>query len=193
MRSENLIRTSPVLLRAERTEEKAPKIEGYFIVFNEETELFPGAFEEIRAEALKEFETRDVRALINHDTALVLGRTSAGTLRLRIDEKGLFGSIDINQNDMEAMNLYARVQRGDVSQCSFGFQIVNEEMLELETGYKWIIKNLILHEVSVVTFPAYESTSISARSAEIEERKQELLAKRKNDLKEKLYVKTINA
>lgn len=62
----------------------------------------------------------DVRALIDHDTRLVLGRTCAGTLTLRVDEHGLWGSIAVNEGDQDALNLYARVQRGDVSQCSIG-------------------------------------------------------------------------
>lgn len=59
----------------------------------------------------------DVRALIDHDTRLVLGRTCAGTLTLRVDEHGLWGSIAVNEGDQDALNLYARVQRGDVSQA----------------------------------------------------------------------------
>lgn len=68
-----------------------------------------------------------VRALIDHETRLVLGRSKAGTLELREDSHGLWGKIRINPNDTDAMNLYNRVKRGDVDQCSFGFNIVKED------------------------------------------------------------------
>ena len=66
------------------------------------------------------------------------------------------------------MNLYARVQRGDVSQCSFGFEIVSEDYIVGSDGQTctWTIHDLILYEVSVVTFPAYEATSAYARDAD---------------------------
>ena len=103
------------------------KIEGYFAVFNSNYEVFHGCTESIAPGAFTDELHADVRALIDHDTRLVLGRTTAGTLELREDEHGLWGGISINPNDTEAMNLYARVKRGDVSQCSFGFNILNEE------------------------------------------------------------------
>jgi HK97 family phage prohead protease len=94
----------------------------------------------------------------------VLGRNKAGTLDLKVDSRGLWADIDINENDTDAMNLYARVQRGDVSQASFGFDILQEETDIREDGsVHWTIKKVKLYEVSCVTFPAYKDTSISAR------------------------------
>ena len=120
----------------------------------------------------------DGRAPIHHESRLVLGRTTAGTLELKEDEHGLWGGIDINPNDTEAMNLYARVQRGDVSQCSFGFNILDEEHEEREDGsHHFTIKKVKLYEVSCCTFPAYEDTAISARKADIAE-----IEKRKADV-----------
>ena len=98
-------------------------IEGYFAVFGRETELWPGAYEEIAPGAFDETLNNDIRALINHDTTLVLGRNKAGTLELKADSYGLWGRVKINPNDTDAVNLYERVKRGDVDQCSFGFNI----------------------------------------------------------------------
>ena len=153
-------------------------IEGYFAVFNSEYPLWEGASEIIKPGAFTNSISGDVRALINHDTSLVLGRTKAGTLTLRQDERGLWGSIKINRDDVDAMNLYARVQRGDVDQCSFGFKIKRETFVDLgNKTYRWEIEEVDpLYEVSVCTFPAYVETSVSARQrdfAEIQQRKAE--------------------
>lgn len=178
--------------RAEGDNEKY--IEGYFAVFNRETELWPGAFEEIESNAFDNTLGNDIRALINHDTGLVLGRNKANTLELKTDSKGLWGNIKINQNDSDAVNLYERVKRGDVNQCSFGFNILNEEVDFRDDGsVKWTIKEIDLHEVSVVTFPAYEDTGVQARKKEVEQHNKRQLEVRKNKLKERLdNVKTIN-
>lgn len=153
-------------------------IEGYFAVFNSEYQLWEGASEVIKPGAFTASISGDVRALINHDTSLVLGRTKSGTLTLRQDERGLWGSIRINREDGDAMNLYARVQRGDVDQCSFGFDIKRETFVDLGGGKcRWEIEEVDpLYEVSVCTFPAYEATSVSARRqdlAEIQNRRAE--------------------
>ena len=148
-------------------------IEGYFAVFNSNYEIFDGATESVAQGAFDGALLDDIRALIDHETRLVLGRTSAGTLELRVDEHGLFGRIEVNPNDQDAMNLYARVQRGDVNQCSFGFDILDEEYEVLESGeVHWTIKKVRLYEVSVVTFPAYEQTEVVARKDEFEQIKK---------------------
>ena len=149
-------------------------IEGYFAVFNSEYPLWEGATEIVKPGAFTNSISGDVRALINHDSSLVLGRTKAGTLTLRQDERGLWGSIKINRDDVDAMNLYARVQRGDVDQCSFGFDIERETFIDLGDGRcRWEIEKVNpLFEVSVCTFPAYEGTSVSARRQQLETIKQ---------------------
>ena len=162
-------------------------ISGYFIVFVTETELYPGVREEVSPDALVGVDLSDVKALIDHDTAKVLGRTKANTLSLSVDSKGLYGEIIVNESDQEAMNLYSRVQRGDVDQCSFGFEILNEEMIQNSDGtVKFIIKSINLYEVSVVTFPAYQETAVEARSKQIEDAQKRTLQARKDELKEKL-------
>lgn len=145
----------------------APHISGYFAVFNSNYEIAPGMSESIAPGAFSNTLSGDIRALINHDTTLVLGRTKAGTLALKEDTRGLWGDIQINPNDQDAMNLYERVKRGDVDQCSFGFWIVSEETDFREDGsIHWTIKEVELFEVSACTFPAYEATNISAREAQ---------------------------
>lgn len=162
-------------------------ISGYFIVFDTETELYTGVREEVSPDALVGVDLSDVKALIDHDTAKVLGRTKANTLSLSVDSKGLYGEIIVNESDQEAMNLYSRVQRGDVDQCSFGFEILNEEMIQNSDGtVKFIIKSINLYEVSVVTFPAYQETAVEARSKQIEDAQKRTLQARKDELKEKL-------
>ena len=148
-----------------REEGGGKRIEGYFAVFGSVYDMGGGISETIDPHAFDETLGDDIRALIDHEPRLVLGRTSANTLRLRVDEHGLWGEIDVNPNDTDAMNLYARVQRGDVTQCSFGFDILEEET---EYGpspgeVRFILKRVRLYEVSCVTFPAYRETEISAR------------------------------
>ena len=163
------------------------KITGYFVVFNTETEIYDGMYEEISDKAFKDIDLTDIRALADHDTAKVLGRTKSKTLSLSVDEKGLFGEITINPDDSEAVNLYQRVKRGDIDQCSFGFSILDETMDTREDGsVKWTITEIELFEVSVVTFPAYADTAVEARSAQIEQMKQRNLQTRKQQLKERI-------
>lgn len=145
-------------------------IEGYFAVFDSNYDICPGMSESIAPGAFTNTITGDIRALVNHDTTLVIGRTKAKTLELQEDERGLWGRIHINPNDTAAMDLYNRVKRGDVDGCSFGFDIVDEETEFLDNGdIHWTIREVILYEVSCCTFPAYEQTNISARSAQREE------------------------
>lgn len=153
-------------------------IEGYFAVFNSNYEILPGMSESIAPGAFKNALAGDIRALINHDTTLVLGRTAAKTLEVSEDERGLWGRIRINPKDSDAVNLYERVKRGDVSQCSIGFDIVSEETEFLDNGdIHWTIKEINpLYEVSCCTFPAYESTNIDART-----RQRDDILKRQND------------
>lgn len=153
-----------------RESEEGLYIEGYFSVFNSIYELWQGATESVAKGAFAETLDDDIRALIDHETRLVLGRNRAGTLELREDDKGLFGRIKVNPKDQDAMNLYERVKRGDVDQCSFGFDIISEDTDIREDGsVHWTITKVKLYEVSVVTFPAYEDTSVSARKRDFEE------------------------
>lgn len=174
-------------VREATTTEENPKIEGYFSVFGDIYDMGYGLTESVDRHAFDETIAGDVRALVDHDTAKVLGRTSAHTLDLKVDEHGLWGSIDVNPNDTDAMNLYARVQRGDVNQCSFGFEILDETTEFRENGdIHWTINKVKLYEVSVCTFPAYESTSVSARSKDAEELRKRQLDAWKEQMRKKL-------
>ena len=159
-----------------REEGNELKIEGYFAVFNSNYQIFDDLSESVAPGAFDDTLGDDIRALINHDSSLVLGRNTAHTLDLRQDDHGLWGSITINPNDQDAMNLYARVQRGDVDQCSFGFDILSEDYDVREDGsVHWTIRKVRLYEVSVCTFPAYEETNVKARSAQRDEIKKRSL------------------
>ncbi|CYX53740.1 head maturation protease [Streptococcus phage Javan585] len=186
---------SNLAVREQQEGQQEKVIEGYFAVYGSETELWPGAFEEIKIGAFDDTLDNDIRALINHNTELVLGRNKAGTLTLKVDDKGLWARVVINEQDTDALNLYARVQRGDVDQCSFGFNIVEESTEFREDGtVKWTIEKIDLHEVSIVTFPAYEATGVQARKRDFEDLQERTLVSRKQKLKEKLnYAKTTHA
>lgn len=166
------VRSHAAQFRAENTD-GVRRISGYFAVFDDVYEMWPGVTESIDPHAFDAALSsgEDVRALIDHLTHLVLGRTVPGTLRLRVDNKGLWGDIDVNENDTDATNLYARVDRGDVSQCSFGFDILDEEcsVNEVTGDVHYTIKAVRLYEVSVCTFPAYKGTGVEAR-AEMEKK-----------------------
>lgn len=162
-------------------------IEGYFAVFNSNYDIGYGMSESIAPGAFDGTLSDDVRALINHDTTLVLGRTAAHTLELRQDERGLWGRIAINPNDSDAMNLYNRVKRGDVNQCSFGFDILEEDTeFRGDDEIHWTIKSVKLYEVSCCTFPAYEETSIAARQRDAEELKKRALEAWKEKQRQRL-------
>lgn len=172
----NVMRTASTKFNT-RDEDGKLSIEGYFAVFDSVYQIAPDMSESIAVGAFDNTLSGDIRALINHDTTLVLGRTKANTLQLRTDSHGLWGHIDINPNDSDAINLYNRVQRGDVDQCSFGFDILNEETDFREDGsIHWTIKEVRLYEVSPCTFPAYEDTHIVSRAKQRDE-----LVKRKNE------------
>lgn len=159
-------------------------ISGYFSVFNSNYEIWQGATESIAETAFDGALSDDIRCLIDHETRLVLGRNKAGTLTLKVDSRGLWGEVRINRNDQDAMNLYERVKRGDVDQCSFGFDILDEEFEDRGESVHWTIKKVKLYEVSVVTFPAYTDTEVQARKAQLTEiKKREAALWRKRMMK----------
>lgn len=179
--------------RTELVDEKL-YLEGYFIRFNEETELWPDVYEEVLPESVKESINNDIRCLFNHDTGSVLGRTSNNTLKLTVDDKGVFGSVEVNQEDPEAMSVYSKVKRGDIDACSFGFNVRKEEIEDRDDGTtKFVLKDIDLHEVSIVTFPAYPTTAIAARNKDIELDKRRKLEIKKKEAREKIHgIKTID-
>lgn len=178
--------------RADVTEEDELVIEGYFIKFNSETELYPGVFEQVSPESIDEsLKDGDIRSLFNHDDNLVLGRTGNETLKLRKDEDGLFGQVIVNRDDTQAMDAYARIKRGDVVGCSFGFMPIEQDYEEVDDRTNITIRNMQLFEVSPCVFPAYPQTEVSARKQDVKKLKEEVrkekLKVRKKKLKERLH------
>lgn len=163
-------------------------LEGYFAVYGDIYNVWEGATESIAPGAFSESISGDVRALYNHDDSLILGRTSAGTLTLRDDSHGLWGSIKINRNDSDAMNAYERIKRGDVTGCSFGFNIESEETEYRDDGtVHWTITKVNpLYEVSPCVFPAYGATTVSARGAELDAMKKRRLELRKEEIRKRI-------
>ena len=109
----------------------------------------------------------DVRALFNHDTNLVLGRTSAGTLSLREDDTGLY--MEIQPPDTSyARDLMESIRRGDISQASFSFEVEQAASEVVDGEDVRTLRKVRLYDVGPVTFPWYEATDVSARKAEWE-------------------------
>jgi HK97 family phage prohead protease len=180
------LQTTFKITRAAQDSERV--IEGYFALYENETELYDGIYEIITKGAFDKTLGNDIRALWNHNTQYVLGRNKSGTLDLRIDDKGLFGVVNL-PNTAYANDVFELIQRGDVDQCSFGFNILAEELEELaDGGYRWRINEIDLHEISVVTFPAYENTTVKARAQQVEEFKLRKLDARKKALENRLGV-----
>ncbi|MGA2504205.1 MAG: HK97 family phage prohead protease [Anaerolineales bacterium] len=164
-------RSVSVELRAALVENK-PVIEGVAAVYNQEAviggwqsfreTILPGAFTEVLSQ------NPDVIAANNHDWTQVLGRTTNGTLRLTDGPDGLHYSIDINPDDQEAMNLYAKVKRGDIKQSSFSFNVKEDRWLQPEDKNILPLRTVVTYseliDVSPVTFPAYDQTSAAVRS-----------------------------
>jgi len=139
-------------------------------VFNVEA-IIAGMFRESIAPRAfrKTIKDSDVRALFNHDPAHVLGRNKAGTLRLSEDDVGLVYEIDL-PDTQTARDLWTSIDRGDITQSSFAFETVKELRTEpdVEAGESlplFVVKEARLWDVSPVTYPAYEQTDVTARSA----------------------------
>ena len=187
----------PAALRSMRTEfktrqaeDEGPVIEGYFIVFDQPYYVDPYLEEVICRGAIDErTDTSDVRALVDHVPHLVLGRNTANTLSLDFeDDYGVLCTIRLNDQDTDAVNLYARTQRGDVDQASFGFDEDEVAYIDLPDGR---VRREVRHisklwEVSVCTFPAYEQTYVSARSKLSDDVQRHRIEAQKKRLKRRL-------
>ena len=160
-------------IRAEQREDGTGVITGRPIVYNSRTDL--GYFDEvIERGALNGADLKDVRFLVNHDISripLARSRNNNGnsTMQLSPDDQGMAIRVNLDvENNSEARNLYSAIERGDISGMSFAFGIDDEEWTELESDHptRHIKKISTVVEVSAVTFPAYEDTSISVRNKE---------------------------
>ena len=174
--NELITRSYVATFRASENDEERGVIEGTPVVFNQDTKIqdWAGEFiERIEPSALKNADMKDVRLFVNHDiNKIALARSKNGnensTMSFTIDEEGLHmkAVLDID-NNAEAKSLYSAIKRGDMDGMSFMFRIKKEEWKDIDTEVPTrIIKEIsIVHEVSVVNFPAYPQTSISARSS----------------------------
>lgn len=141
---------------------------GYAAVFNSRSQDLGGFVEVIRPGAFARALDMDVRALWNHDSNHVLGRTKNGTLRLREDEHGLYMEVDLPDTAM-GRDVHEMVRRGDVDQMSFAFSVNKggEEWRKEDGQQVRELLDVALYDVSPVTYPAYEATSVSARALAI--------------------------
>lgn len=148
-----------------RADDKGKKIGGYAAIFNSRADIggymieiiAPGAF----AKTIKD----DIRALIDHDSGRVIGRTSAGTLSLSEDTKGLAVEIEL-PDTTDGHDLAVSIERGDITGMSFGFEVLKHRWDDTGDVPVRTIEECKVYEVSVVAFPAYEDTTIAMRSLE---------------------------
>lgn len=188
----SVMRTRRADFHTREAEDGGQVVEGYFVVF-EQPYYVDDFFEEIVCRGAIDVatDTSDVRALIDHDSRLVLGRANdnVNTLSWSIDDTGVFATIQINELDTDAVNLHARTQRGDVDQASFGFDEDDVEYVDLPDGR---VQRRIRHisklwELSVCTFPAYEQTFVSARARCEADIRRERTRIQKEKLKRRFY------
>lgn len=166
--------------------EKEMVISGYFARFDDIYDYGYGITESIDPSAFNLVRDNDVRFLTDHNSRLVLGRTLSGTAELSVDSIGLYGTVKINPKDSDAVNTWSRVERRDVTQCSFGFDILAEKEEFRDDGtVHYTLTDVKLYEVSVCTFPAYEKTSIEARQKDAESLKKRTFEAWKNKFAEK--------
>ena len=171
--------SSPFTVREENGDRY---VEGYFARFDDVYDMGWGITETIDRHAFDSSLGDDVRVLVNHDTTQVIGRTAAGTAVLRVDDVGLWASAKINPADSDAMNAAARLERGDVTGASFGFEIkvIEREYDQSKGTIHRILKDVRLFEVSVCTFPAYQKTSVGVREEDRAAAREEIRAWREN-------------
>ena len=183
-------------IRADTDEESGAYITGRPIVFESKTDL--GYCDEvIRRGALDDADLSDVRFLVNHNTDMIpLARSQAGnknsTMQIQTDKDGLTMRVNLDiETNAEARALYSAVQRGDISGMSFMFTITGDEWENLDSEHPTRYINTIgqVAEVSAVTFPAYESTEISARDKRAVEEARKALQDSDNVELEKLKLK----
>lgn len=174
------------------TDDEQMTVEGYALRFNKLSNDLGGFVEEISPEALKEADLSDVRALIDHDSSKVLGRTTSETLELTVDDEGLYFRCQL-PNTSYAKDLYENIRLGNINQCSFGF-ILDEDGDSFEKRDDGLFKRTLrkiksLFDVSIVTYPAYDDTDVAPalRSIEaIKESEQEELRKAQQEEQRKI-------
>lgn len=165
--------------------EDSREVEGYAVVFNASTDL--GWFsEEIDSKAFDNTDMSNVYLLFNHDENNVLAGTSNNSLKMSINETGLFQTSQIIDTSV-GEDVLKLVKNGLINKMSFAFTIREggEEWVEVNGKEHRIIRDIDkLYDVSLVTYPAYEQTSAYARSNQVDELAKE--HKRRKEQDEKL-------
>jgi len=152
----------PIELRGEKGSLVAA---GYAIVYNKLSGNLGGFVERVMPGAAdKTMQERDIRALYNHDIHKLLGRMSAGTLRLESDGTGVFYEIDLPDTTV-GRDVAALLERGDITGSSFGFRTMEDEWGETDQGFPLRdLKQISVRDVGPVTFPAYPDATSALRS-----------------------------
>jgi len=148
-----------------RNEGDKTTIVGYAAVFNSLSQNLGGFVEQVQPGAFKKtLQEADVRALFNHDPNIVLGRNKAGTLRLSEDAHGLHYEVDLPSTS-QARDLGISMDRGDISQSSFGFRVIRDAWGTTDENFPLrTLEEVALYDVSPVTYPAYTAASSALRS-----------------------------
>lgn len=167
---DNLERRAWAECRAEASD-NGRKIRGYGIVFNSRSADLGGFHEVIAPEAVDRTlnEGLDVRALVDHDSAKVIGRTRSGTLRLRKDSRGLHIEVEPDEDISYAKDIMRAVARGDVSGMSFAFRAIEDVWdYDAKTPLR-TVTDMRVSEVSIVTFPAYGATDVQVAQRSLQQ------------------------
>ena len=165
MTKQREIRTYLIEMRVNAAEGQPTKIGGHAAKFDSLSEDLGGFRERIAPGAFsKTIQSGDIRALWNHDANIVLGRNKAGTLRLSEDIAGLAFEVDMPDTQLVRDMVMAPIVRGDVNQCSFGFSTVADKWAKVDGEWIRTLLECELFDVSPVTYPAYNSTDVAARS-----------------------------
>lgn len=189
MSKEVEIRTSQEGALKAHSDDEGPKvISGYALKFGTRSHNLGGFIEMIDKRALDQTDMSDVRALIDHDPSKILGRTSAGTLKLEVDDIGLRFDVTL-PNTQYASDLYENLRVGNISNCSFGFMLGKDGdsfTRDQETGLPLrSLRNISkLTDVSVVTYPAYEDTDVTIAKRNLQQYEE----RNRNPEKEKLLL-----
>ncbi len=156
-----------------RAEGDSVSIGGYAAVFNSLSEDLGGFREVIRRGAFTHTiaQGADVRLLINHE-GMPLARTKSGTLRLAEDNRGLRIDATLDPKDPDVQRLIPKMQRGDISQMSFGFRTLKDAWRIEGADQIRELHSVDLFDVSAVTYPAYQSTEVALRSLEAARQQQ---------------------
>jgi HK97 family phage prohead protease len=166
-------------IKVEKRADGGSTVTGYAAVFyrdgdpGTEYRLGPDVVERIAPTAFQRAlqEKHDARALFNHDPNMLLGRASAGTLRLSVDQRGLRYEIDIPDTNV-GKDVATSIARGDLSGSSFAFRINGKGGQRFEKGKEQDVRNILdvdLFDVGPVTYPAYEGTTTGLRSGECDD------------------------